>query len=103
MGFRPSDDKCKYHFFVPGNMFAVVVLQYISEIASEIYFDEDLEQDALALAEEIDEAIHKHAVVDWPNDPSKGKIYAYETDGCGQYNLMDDANVPSLLSIPYLG
>ena len=32
-----------------------------------------------------------------------GTIYAYETDGLGQHTLMDDANVPSLLSLPYLG
>ena len=36
-------------------------------------------------------------------DPKYGKIYAYETDGYGNHVFMDDANVPSLLSIPYLG
>jgi len=35
--------------------------------------------------------------------PKYGYIYAYEVDGLGHTNLMDDANVPSLLSIPYLG
>ena len=37
------------------------------------------------------------------NHPRCGKMYAYEVDGLGNYNLMDDANLPSLLAIPYLG
>ena len=37
------------------------------------------------------------------NHPKYGKIYAYEVDGFGNYFLMDDANVPSLLAMPYLG
>jgi meiotically up-regulated gene 157 (Mug157) protein len=46
------------------------------------------------LANEVDAALQKHAVIDHPD---YGKIYAYEVNGFGSYNLMDDANVPSLL------
>lgn len=98
-GFRPSDDSCKYGYLIPANMFASVVLGYIAEIAENIYNDSTLKQKALKLREKIDEGIEKFAVV---RDGEK-EIYAYETDGLGNYNLMDDANVPSLLSLPYLG
>lgn len=30
-------------------------------------------------------------------------IFAYETNGYGGQYIMDDANVPSLVSLPYLG
>jgi len=81
-------------------MFAVVALQQISEIAEVVYHDAKLKAAADALATELDDAIHKHAVT---QHEQYGKIYAYEVDGCGGKNLMDDANVPSLLSIGYLG
>lgn len=98
-GFRPSDDSCEYGYLVPANMFASVVLGYIAEIADEIYGDNILKEKAEKLKGEIDEGIEKFAVV---KDGNK-EFYAYETDGLGRYNLMDDANVPSLLSLPYLG
>lgn len=99
-GFRPSDDSCIYGYLVPANMFAFVVLGYISEIALEIYKDDELKEKAEKLQGEIREGIEKYAVV----TDEKGKsFYAYETDGYDRYNLMDDANVPSLLSLPYLG
>jgi len=99
VGFRPSDDQCDMHFHVPGNMFAVVALGFIETIANDVYHDAELAQAASRLATEIDDAIHQHAVV----ERAGVRIYAYEVNGCGQHNLMDDANVPSLLSIPYLG
>lgn len=99
-GFRPSDDACQYGYLVPSNMFAVVVLGYLEEIASTVLHDQELAQRASKLADEIDEGIKKYAVVE---HPQHGMVYAYETDGLGNYNYMDDANVPSLLSAPYLG
>ena len=81
-------------------MFASVILGYMVEIANEVYHDEALANRAAKLKSEIDGGIAKYAIY---NHPEFGKIYAYETDGLGNYNLMDDANVPSLLSLPYLG
>jgi meiotically up-regulated gene 157 (Mug157) protein len=99
-GFRPSDDSCKYHYLIPANMFAVVVLRYVEEIAQDIYKDETLKLAAKKLGGEIDAGIKAFGIY---KHETFGEIYAYETDGLGNYNLMDDANVPSLLSIPYLG
>jgi meiotically up-regulated gene 157 (Mug157) protein len=99
-GFRPSDDRCVYGYLVPANMFAVVSLRYLSEIAVEILKDQELAETAKTLADEIDKGIRGNAIV---KSSEFGDIYVYETDGKGNYNLMDDANVPSLLSIPYLG
>nr|WP_309738306.1 glycoside hydrolase family 125 protein [Paenibacillus sp. SORGH_AS_0338] len=99
-GFRPSDDACTFGYLIPSNMFASVVLGYIAEIAIDMYHDERLATKALRLQEEIDFGIENYGTV---IHPQYGKIYAYETDGQGNHNLMDDANVPSLLSIPYLG
>lgn len=99
-GFRPSDDACTFGYLIPSNMFASVVLGYMAEIAIELYNDERLASKALRLKEEINFGIENYGTV---IHPKYGKIYAYETDGQGNHNLMDDANVPSLLSIPYLG
>ena len=52
------------------------------------------------LAQEVETALKKYAVY---NHPKYGKIYAFEVDGFGNHFLMDDANVPSLLAMPYLG
>lgn len=99
-GFRPSDDACTFGYLIPSNMFAVVVLGYMHEIIREVYSDAELANEVENLKEEIDYGIKAYGIY---NHPKYGKIYAYETDGFGNYNLMDDANVPSLLSIPYFG
>lgn len=98
-GFRPSDDACKYGYLIPSNMFASVVLGYMEKFLREQYQDEKMAEEAAELKTQIEEGIQKYGVVE---DEVYGKMYAYETDGLGNYNLMDDANVPSLLSLPWL-
>ena len=95
-GFRPSDDACTYGYLIPSNMFAVVVLGY----AAEMLGDTPLAAQALALRKEISEGLSKFATVE---HPVHGTVYACEVDGMGNYLLMDDANIPSLISAPYLG
>ena len=99
-GFRPSDDACVYGYLIPSNMFASVVLKQAAQIASEVYSDEKMAARCRRLSDMIREGIETFGVV---QHPTYGKVYAYEVDGKGNYLLMDDANVPSLLSIPYLG
>ena len=99
-GFRPSDDACKYGYLVPANFFAVKSLEQLAELVGAICPDEALIARAGKLAAEIRSGLEKHAIVE---HPEFGKVFAYEVDGLGNYHFMDDANVPSLLSLPYLG
>ena len=99
-GFRPSDDACTYGYLVPANMFAVVVLKEMAEMVVDVFGDKELAEKALALSAEIDEGIKKYAIIETEDF---GKVYAYEVDGQGNVLFMDDANVPSLISAPYLG
>lgn len=98
--FRPSDDATTLQFLVPSNLFAVTSLRKAAEILTVVNKDEALAARCTALADEVENAIKKYAVVD---HPEFGKIYAFEVDGFGNALLMDDANVPSLLALPYLG
>lgn len=91
--FRPSDDACTFPFLVPSNFFAVSTLKKIAEM------DASFAGDCLALAEEVEDALQQHAVF---HHPKYGDLYAYEVDGFGNALLMDDSNVPSLLSLPYI-
>ena len=99
-GFRPSDDACRFDYLVPSNFFAARSLAQLSEMADALLHDEALSARALRLRQQILEGLNQYAVV---RHPEFGDVYAYEVDGLGHYHLMDDANVPSLLSLPYLG
>lgn len=98
--FRPSDDATQYGFLVPSNMFAVTSLRQLAEIESKVLHHDAFAQECRALADEVEAALQKYAVVE---HPKYGRIYAYEVDGYGNYTMMDDANVPSLLALPYMG
>jgi meiotically up-regulated gene 157 (Mug157) protein len=99
-GFRPSDDACVYSFNIPGNYFAVKTLQRIEEMLTEIAHDSTAASQTSRLRSEIKAALDANAQV---HHPAAGEIWAYEIDGFGNAIFMDDANVPSLLAMPYLG
>lgn len=100
-GFRPSDDACVFGYNVPGNMFASLVLSRLPLIAAASPpGDSALIERAGRLRSAIEQGLSEHAVVD---DPVTGPRWAYEVDGRGGVLEMDDANVPSLLSLPRLG
>ena len=98
--FRPSDDATTLQFLVPSNFFAVTSLRKAAEILVQVNKNDALANECKALADEVETALKKYATY---NHPEFGTIYAFEVDGFGNHLLMDDANVPSLLAMPYLG
>jgi meiotically up-regulated gene 157 (Mug157) protein len=99
-GFRPSDDPVRYQYNIPDNMFAVVVLRELSSIGDHVWHDRRMAENAWGMSTEIQRGIEQNGTL---NLAPFGRIYAYEVDGLGHANVMDDANIPSLLSIPYFG
>jgi len=98
--FRPSDDACLYSFYVPSNLFAVLALKQLAEMAIEILHDAAFALECNGLAKEIEAALEKYARV---KDSSGDEFWAFEVDGYGNQLFMDDANIPGLLGLPYLG
>jgi meiotically up-regulated gene 157 (Mug157) protein len=99
-GFRPSDDPVRYHFNIPVNMFASVVMKDLTTIARDVWHDDRMARNAWGMSVEIQRGIEQYGTLELA---PFGRIYAYEVDGRGHTNVMDDANIPSLLSIPYFG
>lgn len=98
--FRPSDDATIFPFLVPANFFAVVSLRQAAEMVEAIHRDKDTAAQCRALADEVEQALRRHALV---HHARFGRVYAYEVDAFGNFYCIDDGNVPSLLSLPYLG
>ncbi|MCP3773002.1 glycoside hydrolase family 125 protein [Paenibacillus sp. MZ04-78.2] len=99
-GFRPSDDTCDFHYNIPSNMFAVVTLRQMREMAEWVFRDLAFVDELKKLEADVDHGIQLYGIY---RHPEFGPIYAYETDGFGNYCLMDDAGTPGLMSIPYIG
>ncbi len=98
--FRPSDDATIFPFLIPSNFFAVISLRQAAEMLEEIRHASSLANNCRKLANEVEIALQDYASV---NHPKAGRIYAYEVDGFGDFYCIDDGNIPSLLSLPYLG
>ncbi len=98
--FRPSDDATVFPYLVPANFFAVVSLRQAAEMVEQTHHDTALAGQCRALADEVERALQQYAVV---HHAKLGEVYAYEVDAYGNYYCIDDGNVPSLLSLPYLG
>ena len=98
--FRPSDDATTLLFLVPSNFMAVTQLGHAAEILTKVNQRSDLAAQCTDLAAEVRAALQKYAI---HQHPKYGPIYAFEVDGFGNQMFMDDANVPSLLAMAYLG
>ncbi|MCD8178454.1 MAG: glycoside hydrolase family 125 protein [Tannerellaceae bacterium] len=98
--FRPSDDASLFGFLIPSNMFAITSLRQLAEMMRAIKNNNTFAAKCEALANEVEAAVKKYAIIE---HPEFGKVYAFEVDGYYNHVFMDDANVPSLLAMPYLG
>ncbi len=98
--FRPSDDATVLPFLVPSNFFAVVSLRQAADMLEQIRQDRTAAADCRALADEVAGALRQFATA---SPLGFGNLYPYEVDGYGNSYCIDDGNIPSLLSLPYLG
>lgn len=102
-GFRPSDDATTLPHLIPSNAQLAVALEKLYPLLEGVDAMKDVASNAKAFAAEIRAAITEYAILPNHLAENKGEIFAYEIDGYGSSYFMDDANVPSLLSLPYLG
>ncbi|KAJ1809869.1 hypothetical protein LPJ56_004468 [Coemansia sp. RSA 2599] len=98
--FRPSDDASILPFLVPANAFLSVELNQLGFMLDSIGVYAELSGIAKTLSEEIRKGVFEHGTM---LHPKYGRVFVYETDGYGSALVMDDANGPSLLGLPYMG
>jgi uncharacterized protein len=96
--FRPSDDPVRYPYNIPQQVLAADALDDLADMENVGYRDGAAAARASTMAAQIRSGIARFGVV---HDIGYGTLMAYEVDGLGNYELMDDANTPSLLSLPY--
>ena len=102
---RPSDDLVVFPYITADNAMMAVELAAVADVLAKTTKDEDktkaaLADDAARYARVIRDAVWNHTRA---AAGAAGSVFAYETNGYGGLYLMDDANVPSLASLPYLG
>jgi meiotically up-regulated gene 157 (Mug157) protein len=85
---------------IPSNFFAVVSLRQLAEMLHKVRGNSQKARVADALTDDVASALKQNAI---QKNAQGNAIYAYEIDGLGNALFMDDANVPSLLSLPYIG
>lgn len=101
--FRPSDDTSVFEFLIPANAMFARYLEAGANIMELLpNAPRGLARQMSDMAASIRGAIDQYAIVPSPID-GQTPIYAFEVDGYGGRILMDDANIPSLLSLPFLG
>ncbi|MCQ2742072.1 MAG: glycoside hydrolase family 125 protein [Bacilli bacterium] len=98
-GFRPSDDVCQFHYHIPDNMLLVTVLTRLENIFKTKLGKNEYAETCSSISSKVKEGINRYGIV---NLEGKGRVYVSETDCHGHFSTNDDANIPSLLSIPYL-
>ncbi len=97
--FRPSDDPTNYLFLVPSNFFALESLYQLMVIAVEVYHDAAFATACARFGDELVTLLNRYAIA----TVNGQRIWAYEVDGLGNQFLADDANLPNLLGLPYIG
>lgn len=97
--FRPSDDATIFGFFIPPNAMMAVQLQKTATVIEAAGGHADTVSELQQRGKKLQQAVWDHGVV---HHSEYGDVFAFEVDGYGSQLLMDDANIPSLLSLPLL-
>jgi len=97
--FRPSDDATTFLYLIPSNFFALTSLRQMAEMVGQIFKNKPFINRCNELADTIEKSLKQNASA---NHLNYGKVFSFEIDGFGNRLYMDDANIPSLLALPYL-